>query len=95
MLNSDHFDKFFKANEKKFFKKIFFLVKSEDTTLDILQESMLKLMEHYSEKPVGELPLLFNTIVSNCVNDYFRKKITKQFNIFQSLVLMQKTKKIF
>lgn len=74
MLNSDHFDKFFKENEKKFFKKIFFLVKSEDTALDILQESMLKLMEHYSEKPVGELPLLFNTIVSNSVNDYFRKK---------------------
>lgn len=77
MLNSINFDKFFKENEKKFYKKIFFLVKNEDVALDILQDSMIKLMENYSEKPVGEWPLLFHTIVSNCTNDYFRKKNNK------------------
>lgn len=77
MLNSSNFEQFFKDNEKKFFKKIFFLVKNEDTAFDIFQESMIKLMEHYSEKPVSELPLLFHTIVSNCINDYFRKNNNK------------------
>lgn len=77
MLNSINFDKFFKENEKKFYKKIFFTVKNEDIALDILQDSMIKLMENYSEKPIEELPLLFHTIVSNCTNDYFRKKNNK------------------
>lgn len=74
MLNSANFDKFFKDNEKKFFKKIIFLVKDEDISFDILQDSMIKLMENYADKPANELPLLFHTIVSNCINDYFRKK---------------------
>ena len=77
MLNSKNFDKFFKDNEKKFFKKIFFLVKDEDISLDILQDSMIKLMENYSDKSDSELPLLFHTIVSNSINDYFRKKNNK------------------
>lgn len=74
MLNSSNFEKFFKENEKKFFKKIIFLVKDEDSSFDILQESMIKLMENYADKPISELPLLFHTIVSNTINDYFRKK---------------------
>lgn len=74
MLNSVNFDKFFKDNEKKFFKKIFFMVKNEDIAMDILQDSMIKLMENYSEKSFDELPLIFHTIVSNSINDYFRKK---------------------
>lgn len=74
MLNSINFENFFKENEKKFLKKIMFLVKDEDVSFDILQESMIKLMENYADKPISELPLLFHTIVSNNINDYFRKK---------------------
>lgn len=77
MLNHSNFDKFFKENESKFFKKIFYIVKNEDVALDIFQDSMIKLMENYSEKPIEELPLLFHTIVSNCTNDYFRKQKNK------------------
>jgi RNA polymerase sigma-70 factor (ECF subfamily) len=74
VLNIKEFDSFFKENEKRFYKKIYFLVKDEDVALDILQDSMIKLMENYSSKDKDEWPLLFHTIVSNCVNDYFRKK---------------------
>lgn len=73
-MNIEEFNTFFKENEKKFYKKIYFLVKDEDVALDILQDSMIKLMENYSEKSKSEWPLLFHTIASNCVNDYFRKK---------------------
>lgn len=74
MLNIEEFNLFFKENEKKFYKKIYFLVKDEDIALDILQDSMIKIMENYSEKPKNEWPLLFHTIATNAVNDYFRKK---------------------
>jgi RNA polymerase sigma-70 factor (ECF subfamily) len=40
--------------------------------LDIVQDSMLKLVEHYSHKPVSELPLLFQKILSNGTIDWFR-----------------------
>ncbi len=74
MLNIEEFNLFFKENEQKFYKKIYFLVKDEEIALDIFQNSMIKLMENYSEKPKNEWPLLFYTISSNCVNDYYRKK---------------------
>ena len=34
---------------------------------------MLKLTEKYSDKPTGELPLLFQRILQNTIHDYFRR----------------------
>jgi hypothetical protein len=39
---------------KKILKKNYFLVKDEDIVLDILQDSMIKIIENYSEKPKNE-----------------------------------------
>jgi RNA polymerase sigma-70 factor (ECF subfamily) len=44
--------------------------------LDIVQDSMMKLVEHYSHKPAGELPLLFQKILSNGTIDWFRRRQT-------------------
>ena len=35
---------------------------------------MLKLTEKYSEKPVSELPLLFQRILQNTIHDHFRRQ---------------------
>jgi RNA polymerase sigma-70 factor (ECF subfamily) len=65
---------FFKNAEQKAFKKAFFLVKNEDAALDLVQDSMLKVIEKYQDKPILEITLLFQTILSNSINDWFRQK---------------------
>ncbi len=51
-----------------------FAVRDEDAALDIVQDSMLKLTEKYSDKPPAELPLLFQRILQNTIHDHFRRQ---------------------
>ncbi len=52
-------------------------VRNEESALDIVQDSMMKLAEHYGDKPVEELPMLFQRILSNCTLDWFRRQKTR------------------
>ena len=49
----------------------------EHVALDIVQDSMMKLVENYAAKPLSELPLLFQRIVQNTTYDYFRRQKTR------------------
>lgn len=51
-----------------------FAVRDEDAALDIVQDAMLKLTEHYAGKPAGELPMLFQRILQNAIHDHFRRQ---------------------
>jgi RNA polymerase sigma-70 factor (ECF subfamily) len=68
---------FLKETEKKTFKRTYYHVRNEDAALDILQDSMIKLSTHYADKPAGELPLLFQRILSNTTLDWFRRQKTR------------------
>ena len=68
---------FLKNTEKLAFKRAFYHVRNEDAALDIVQDSMIKLCSHYADKPVAELPLLFQRILSNTMLDWFRRKKTR------------------
>ena len=68
---------FLKNAEKKAFKRAYYHVRDEDAALDILQDSMIKLCTNYADKPVAELPLLFQRILSNTVLDWFRRQKTR------------------
>jgi RNA polymerase sigma-70 factor, ECF subfamily len=68
---------FLKSVEKKAFKRAYYHVGDEEGALDIVQDSMIKLCSHYSDKPVQELPLLFQRILSNTVLDWFRRRKTR------------------
>ncbi len=63
--------------EKKAFKRACYHVRNEDAALDILQDSMIKLCTHYADKPVSELPMLFQRILSNTMLDWFRRQKTR------------------
>lgn len=63
--------------EKRAYKRSLYHVRDEDAALDIVQESMLKLAEHYGDKPANELPMLFQRILSNCTLDWFRRQKTR------------------
>jgi len=68
---------FLKGVEKRAFKRALYHVRDEEAALDIVQDSMMKLSEHYGDKPITELPMLFQRILSNCMLDWFRRQKTR------------------
>lgn len=68
---------FLQGVEKRAFKRSVYHVRDEEAALDIVQDSMMKLAEHYADKPPNELPMLFQRILSNCTLDWFRRQKTR------------------
>ena len=64
--------------ERRAFKRSIYHVRDEDAALDIVQDSMIKLAEHYGDKPAEELPMLFQRILSNTTLDWFRRQKTRK-----------------
>ena len=77
MATEQELSDFLKSVEKRAFKRTVYHVRDEDAALDIVQDSMMKLAEHYGDKPVAELPMLFQRILSNCTLDWFRRQKTR------------------
>ncbi|NBX05217.1 MAG: RNA polymerase sigma factor [Betaproteobacteria bacterium] len=69
---------FLKSVEKRAFKRSLYHVRNEESALDIVQDSMMKLVEHYSHKRAEELPMLFQRILSNAIIDWFRRQQTQR-----------------
>ena len=47
---------------------------SEDAALDIVQDSMLRMVKSYSQRPCEQWPPLFFRIVNNRITDHHRKR---------------------
>jgi len=69
---------FLKSVERRAFKRSVYHVRDEEAALDIVQDSMMKLAQHYADKPPQELPMLFQRILSNCTLDWFRRQKTRR-----------------
>ncbi len=78
MATEQELSDFLLSVEKRAFKRSVFHVRNPDSALDIVQDSMMKLAEHYSDKPASELPMLFQRILSNCTLDWFRRQKTQK-----------------
>lgn len=74
MATDKELSDFLKSVEKRAFKRTAYLVRDEDAALDIVQDSMIRLAEKYSDRPATELPLLFQRILSNASMDWFRRQ---------------------
>lgn len=59
--------------ERRAFKQSVYAVHEEQSALDIVQDSMMKLAEKYAQRPAEELPLLFQRILQNTIRDHFRR----------------------
>lgn len=71
-------DVFLAETEKRAYKRCLYHVKDTDAALDIVQDSMMKLVEHYASKPIEELPLLFQRILTNGMLDWFRRQKSRK-----------------
>ncbi len=77
MATEQELSDFLKSVEKRAFKRSIYHVRNEESALDIVQDSMMKLAQHYGQKPIDELPMLFQRILSNCTLDWFRRQKTR------------------
>jgi RNA polymerase sigma-70 factor, ECF subfamily len=80
---------FLKSVEKRAFKRTAYAVRNDESALDIVQDSMIRLAEKYADRPSGELPLLFQRILSNATMDWFRRQrvrsaVVQNFSDFES-----------
>lgn len=60
--------------ERRAYKQALFAVRNEHAALDVVQDAMIKLAEKYGDKPVDELPLLFQRILQNTIRDHYRRQ---------------------
>jgi len=75
---------FLKTIEKRAFKRTLYNIGNHESALDIVQDSMMKLAEHYGHKSIDELPMLFQRILTNCTLDWYRRQKVKNA-LFSSL----------
>ena len=64
---------FLASVERRAFKQAVFAVKDDESALDIVQDSMMKLAEKYAQHPLEELPMLFQRILQNTIRDWYRR----------------------
>jgi RNA polymerase sigma factor (sigma-70 family) len=74
MATSAELSQFLESVERRAFKQAVYAVRDEDSALDVVQDAMIKLAERYGDKPRAELPMLFQRILQNTINDYFRRQ---------------------
>ena len=75
---------FLTSVERRAFKQTTFALRDDQSALDVVQDAMLKLVEKYSERPVNELPMLFQRILQNTMRDYWRRQ--KVRNLWTTLL---------
>lgn len=74
---------FLASVERRAFKQAVFAVRDEETALDIVQDSMMRLAEKYSDRPAEELPPLFQRILQNAIRDSYRRARTRAGHVVQ------------
>jgi RNA polymerase sigma-70 factor (ECF subfamily) len=84
MATSKELSDFLEAVERRAFKQTAYAVRDDHAALDIVQDAMMKLAEKYGDKPVAELPLLFQRILQNTMRDFWRRQ--KVRNLWTSLL---------
>jgi RNA polymerase sigma-70 factor (ECF subfamily) len=70
-------DAFLAGVEQKAFRMARYAIWDDELALDIVQDSMLKLVEKYAGRPAKEWPALFFTILNNRIRDMRRWRMVR------------------
>jgi len=70
---------FLESVERRAFKQAVYAVRNDESALDVVQDSMMRLAEKYGDRPVEELPMLFQRILQNAIRDWFRRSKVRSF----------------
>ncbi|MBU3694411.1 MAG: RNA polymerase sigma factor [Rhodocyclaceae bacterium] len=81
-------DAFLAGAERRAWLHARLAVRNDDAALDIVQDAMIKLVEHYAGRPAEEWPMLFQRILQNTILDHFRrKKVRDSWTVLVSALL--------
>ncbi|SKA82982.1 RNA polymerase sigma-70 factor, ECF subfamily [Thiothrix eikelboomii] len=69
---------FLASVEKRAFITARLATQNEDDALDIVQDAMLGLVQHYSEHPAVEWGALFHSVLHSKINDWHRRRQVRQ-----------------
>lgn len=84
MASRQELSDFLESVERRAFKQAVYAIRDDDAALDVVQDAMFKLAEKYSDKPIAEIPLLFQRILQNVIHDHFRRQ--KVRNLWTTLL---------
>lgn len=73
-IEVENLDVFLAAVERRAFRMAQVAVGDRDSALDIVQDAMMKLVQHYTDRPATEWRPLFFRILSNGINDWHRRQ---------------------
>ena len=81
-------DAFLAGAERRAWLHARLAVRNDDVALDIVQDAMIKLVEHYADRPPEEWPMLFQRILQNTILDHFRRqKVRDTWTVLASTLL--------
>jgi RNA polymerase sigma-70 factor (ECF subfamily) len=76
--SNQELDRFFASHEENAYYVAYAALWHHETAMDVVQDSMLRLVEYYRDKPPGEWPALFRTILNSRINDVRRRRLIEQ-----------------
>ena len=74
-------DSFLAAVERRAFRMAQVSTGDREAALDIVQDSMMKLVQHYSERPPSQWRPLYFRILNNCITDWHRRQ-SRRWQVF-------------
>ena len=90
LASRNELSEFLASVERRAYKQALFALRDEHQALDIVQDAMLKLSEKYGDKPVSELPMLFQRILQNTIRDFYRRqKVRSMWTTLMSSLIPQ------
>ncbi len=76
--NNAALETFFSAQEDRAFYVAYAALWDRESAMDAVQESMLRMVEYYRDKPEKEWPALFRTVLNSKINDIRRRRMVEQ-----------------
>lgn len=76
--NDEALETFLRDNSERAYHVAHAALWDREAALDAVQESMAKLVEYYRNRPAGEWPALFRTVLKSKINDLRRRRMIEQ-----------------
>jgi RNA polymerase sigma-70 factor (ECF subfamily) len=76
--NNQALEQFLAASEDQAFYVAYAALWDRETALDVVQESMTRLVEYYRDKPAEDWPALFRTVLKSRINSVRRRRLLEQ-----------------
>jgi RNA polymerase sigma-70 factor (ECF subfamily) len=71
---NEQLDRFLASYEQEAYKMAYIMTRDREDALEIVQDSMMKLVQNYRHKSPDEWRLLFFRILQNRIRDFYRRR---------------------